>query len=122
KVIETIIEKRKDLTNEMFAYLNERLSKLDEIVLVGSGTSNTSAQTSYEFIEEVSGLSTSSILPNIFLLKHVYNPNALYIFTSQSGTSTLIQEAQNKIKKLGYATIALSETADSPLAKLVVHM
>ena len=49
--------------------------------------------------------------------KKIYNPNALYIFTSQSGTSTLVNIAQRKMKKLGYATASVTESAETPLAK-----
>ena len=90
-VIEAILENRKEATKEMMAYIAPRLQEIDEIVLVGSGTSNTCSKTSREVVEEVSGISTTAILPNVFLAKKAYNPNALYLFTSQSGTSTLTQ-------------------------------
>lgn len=116
-VVEKVIGEREELTKAMFEYLGDRVNTIDEIVLVGSGTSNTCSLTSQEFVEKASGLRTQVVLPNPFLSKSVYNPNALYIFTSQSGTSTLTQEAQIKMKNAGYATVALSESHDSPLAK-----
>lgn len=79
-VIEAILENRKEATKEMMAYIAPRLQEIDEIVLVGSGTSNTCSQTSREVVEEVSGISTTAILPNVFLAKKAYNPNAASIF------------------------------------------
>lgn len=116
-VINDIVAHRKEYTKPLLDYLNGRFDTLNEIVLVGSGTSNTCAVTSHTVVEEFSGLSTSAILPNEFLAKHAYNPNALYIFTSQSGTSTLTQEAQKKMRDLGYATVAITEADTTPLAK-----
>ena len=39
------------------------------------------------------------------------------MFTSQSGTSTLTQIAQKKIRAMGYPTVAITEADDTPLAK-----
>ena len=74
--------------------------------------------TSHEFVEKASGISTTVLLPNLFLEKCAYNPNALYIFTSQSGTSTLTQKALLKMKELGNLTVAVTEDASSPLASV----
>ncbi|MEG0710235.1 MAG: SIS domain-containing protein [Longicatena sp.] len=115
-VIETIIENRKKIVKPIIEYLGNEINEINEIVLVGSGTSNTCSLTSHEFVEEASGLLTSVILPNPFLNKSVYNSNALYIFTSQSGTSTLTQEALSKIKDLGYFNCSITENTDSSLA------
>lgn len=116
-VIDDIVDHRKEYTKPLLDYLHDRVHTLNEIMLIGSGTSNTCAVTSHAVVEEFSGLSTTAILPNEFLAKHAYNPNALYIFTSQSGTSTLTQEAQKKMKALGYATVAITEADTTPLAK-----
>lgn len=115
--VRKVLKERKALTKDMFDYLGDRLSTINEIILIGSGTSHTSCQTSKEFVETASGIASTAILPNIFLAKRVFNPNGLYIFTSQSGTSTLVNIAQRKMKELGYATVAITESAETPLAK-----
>lgn len=117
-VVETVIEERKELTADLFTYLGNKLEIIDEIVLVGSGTSNTCSMTSHEFVEKASGISTHVLLPNIFLEKSIYNPNALYIFTSQSGTSTLTQKGLLKMQELGNMSVAITENPESPLAKV----
>lgn len=115
--VKKVLKERKELTKELLDYLDGKLELINEIVLIGSGTSNTSCQTSQEFVEKASGVSTIAVLPNRFLEKEHYNPNALYIFTSQSGTSTLVNLAQKKMKEYGYLTVAVTESPDTPLAK-----
>lgn len=116
-VMRDILANYKTYTADMMRYVNDRLDTIDSIVLVGSGTSNTCSQTSKEIVERLSGLSVDAILPNVFLSKSVYDPHALYVFTSQSGTSTLTQKAQQRMMEKGYACIAITEGAETPLAK-----
>ena len=115
--VKKVIRERKEITAGLFAYLGDKLETINEIVMIGSGTSHTCSMTSHVFVEKASGISTTVILPNLFLEKSVYNPNALYIFTSQSGTSTLTQASQKKVNKMGYLNVAITEEPDSPLAK-----
>lgn len=117
KIVDIIIDQRKELTKDALDYLEDKLDTIDQIIFVGSGTSNTCSLTSKEFVEKASGLDTRIILPNEFMYKSVYNKNALYVFVSQSGTSTLTQVAQNKIKDLGYARVAITEAETTPLAQ-----
>ena len=94
--------------------------EINQILLIGSGTSNTSAVTARRFIEKTSGLQTICVLPNELLHNcFAYNPQALYVFTSHSGTSTLTCEAAEKITQLGFLTAAVTDGADSPIAKMV---
>lgn len=116
-VLKSIIDHRKEYTRDLTEYIAEDLDRINEIILIGSGTSNTCSQTSKEIVERVSGLSTSAILPNVFLSKTVYNPNALYVFTSQSGTSTLTQQAQSKMMEKGFLCVAITEGKQTPLAQ-----
>lgn len=116
-VVNTVIKERKELTEDLLVYLGDKVKEINEIILIGSGTSNTCSMTSHEFVEKASGISTTVYLPNLFLEKSIYNPKALYVFTSQSGTSTLTQTAQLKMQKLGNLTVAITENPESPLAK-----
>lgn len=102
-------------TKALKAYLTE---DINEIIFVGSGTSSTSAITARNFVEKVSLCKTSVVYPNDFVYNtSVYNPNALYVLTSQTGTSTVSYEALKLIKSKGYHNVAISETADTPIAK-----
>ena len=117
-ITDSIIEKRGTTFKPLIDKWNDELKTINQIVLIGSGTSNTSAVTARGFIEKVTKLQTICILPNEFLYNtYVYNPNALYVFTSQSGTSSLTNEAVRKMKELGYKTISITESDETPLAK-----
>ena len=92
-------------------------AKIEEIFLIGSGSSYNASLAETPFIEEVSGLQVFPMLPNPFMKKKVYNKNALYIFVSQSGTSSLVKQQIIKMKKMGCPTIAVTDDEDSPIAK-----
>ena len=86
--LEWILENRAALQAPVFDYLGGRLAELDQIVLVGSGTSATSAQTAAYFMEEASGLETRAVVPSEFCRPgRVHRKKALYLFISQTGTS-----------------------------------
>ena len=113
-LIPDILEHLKERTNVLREKFRE---DINEIVLVGSGTSNTSATTSQLFMEEVSGLSTSVILPNQFMKKSAYNKHALYVFTSQSGTSIFTLKCMEKAKEIGGLTLAITGSEENAMAK-----
>lgn len=107
--------------DETFAALRlqkERLASMDEIVLIGSGTSNTSAITARFITEHAAGIRVTVTLPTEFLYDHsVFNPNALYVFISQTGTSAMTRVAMARAKKMGLYTVAVSEGAETPAAR-----
>ena len=49
--------------------------------------------------------------------RSVRNKKGLYVFTSQTGTSHFVREAQKRFREEGYLTVAVSESEDTPLAK-----
>lgn len=115
-VLEGILEKRKQTCKQLLAVINEQ--RIDEIIFIGSGTSNTSAITSRPFTEKASGLRTTVVSSNEFMFdRTVRNPNALYVFTSQTGTSNFVRKAQAQLKEEGYLTAGISESAETPIAK-----
>lgn len=115
-VLKNILENREQYLKELNWIITER--RIDEIIFIGSGTSNTAAVTSRPFVEKVSGIRTTVVTSNEFMYdRYVRNKNALYVFTSQTGTSHFVREAQKKFRSEGYLTVAVSEAADTPLAK-----
>jgi glucosamine 6-phosphate synthetase-like amidotransferase/phosphosugar isomerase protein len=109
-----ILAKAKERCKPLLSYLGD-LSQFNEIVIIGSGTSHTSSITATRFVEEVSGYSTQSILPNEFLGKKHFNPKAIYFFTSQSGTSTLATKALELVVKKGYKSVGCTGDEDNPI-------
>lgn len=118
KACQNIINHRKSNTKHLIEYLGDDVKNINEIVFVGSGTSNTSAVTSKSFVEKVTRIRTIAITSNDFLYNtYVYSPNALYVFTSQTGTSIVALEALKFIQDKGYYHVAVSESDSTPIAK-----
>lgn len=118
-VMEQVLEKEEKEFASLIAYVGEKLDKIDEIVLIGSGTSNTTAMTSQPFLEKTAGLRTKVVYPNDYIKEgHVYNPNALHVFTSQTGTSKVVCEVMEKLSGLGYLCVSMTEAPTTKLAEL----
>lgn len=116
--LEVILENREGIQASVMDYLGERLGELEQIVLVGSGTSYTAAITASYFMEEVSGLEVRVVSPSEFCRPgRVHRKGALYLFISQTGTSRLTREAQALAQKSGLLHAAVSESAITPIAK-----
>lgn len=117
-VLEGILQNREQNLKWFFEYLGDRINDINEIIFVGSGTSNTSAITSSIFAEKVSGIGTRVCYPSAFVYNtRYYNPKALYIFTSQTGTSIVTREAQKLIREKGFPSVSITESEDTPLAR-----
>lgn len=117
--IETILAKQDEAFAPFLAYVKERLDEIDEIVFVGSGTSNTVAMTSCPIVEKISGLRTKVVYPNDYIAdERVYNPNALHVFTSQTGSSTVVCQVMKKLSGLGYLCVSMTDSEESMLAKI----
>lgn len=115
-VLDNILKNKEQYLEELKKIISEE--RIDEIIFIGSGTSNTAAVTAAPFVEMVSGLRTTVVTSNEFMYdRYVRNKKALYVFTSQTGTSHFVREAQKEFRSKGYLTVAVSESKDTPLAK-----
>lgn len=116
--MENIIAHRKENTCQLREMLQNKIDAMNEIILIGSGTSSTAAITARIFMEKMSGLRTTVAFPNDFLYNtFIYNPNALYLFISQTGTSKVARQALTFIKEKGYAQAVISESSTTPMAQ-----
>lgn len=106
--------------SDMFAPLEKRWdgnARWHEVILVGCGTSNTSAVTARYPMQQLSGVRVTPVLPSELLHEEaVENPDALYVFISQTGTSVLTREALRWAREKGYATVAVTESDQTPIA------
>lgn len=121
RVPELILEML-DHRAEIFQPLETRYGAVanswNELVFVGCGTSNTAGITARYPAQKLSGIRVTPALPSEFLHNQaVRNPHALYVFISQTGTSTLTREALALAQSLGYATVAISQAADTPISR-----
>lgn len=123
-ILENILANRKETTRELLAYLDGRVSEIDELVFIGSGTSNTSAWTSRNAVARMARLRVTTVLPNEFLYERPgRNRNALYLFTSQSGNSILTRQCLRDLKEAGYLTCGITEGPETDIAKeAAVHV
>ena len=122
KRIPSLIGKVLSEQEEMFAdfdrYFEARAEKINEIVLIGSGTSNTVSVTARPFMERVSGLVVRTSYPNDCEGEgRVFNPQALYVFISQTGTSGVVCHVMEKLSAKGFACVSLTEGPETMLAK-----
>lgn len=117
-VMETILDTRKENFAPLFGTLKNGPQGIREIVFVGSGTSNTSAVTSRFFVEKATGVKTTVVYPTDFIRNtSYYNPDALYVFTSQTGNSIVARQAQQMMRDKGFATVAITEAPTTPIAR-----
>lgn len=112
-----IMDNLKERTQSLVDYLGDDINNISKIYMIGAGSSNTAATTSKQLMEKTSGLEVDVVLPNVFNTKSVFDKKALYIFTSQTGTSTLVKEMITKMNNMGCHTVAICESADTPIAK-----
>lgn len=118
-VLDHILDTWDETFEPLDTLLEKDVEKLTEIVMVGSGTSYTSATTAQPFVEKASGLCTRVVMPNACVeAHHAVNKNALYVFVSQTGTSKVVCEALEKLQKLGCRCVAMTQKDDTALAKI----
>lgn len=116
-LMEMIWQQRQETFAQVF--MNYDPSQIDEIVLIGSGSSLTAAQTAHYLCEQASGIRVSALPPNEFKNNcHVRNPKALHVFISQTGTSTALLDTIAYTKELGLKTAVVSEKPDTPAPML----
>ncbi|MBQ3384082.1 MAG: SIS domain-containing protein [Erysipelotrichaceae bacterium] len=116
-ITKEIVKNAQVNTDEMVRELGADIRKINEIIICGAGSSNTSAITAAGLMEKVTGLQVHTFMANQFARKSVYNPDALYIFVSQTGTSTLVKEMVAKMNAKGYFTVAVTEDETTPVGK-----
>ena len=117
KAAADIVEHREENSRDLMAILRKRDTPLSSITFVGSGSSSTSAITARSYVEKVSGLHTELIYPNDFIYNtFVYDPDSLYVFISQTGTSIVTSQALEMIQEKGYDVLVISESRKTPLS------
>ena len=120
-VIINILDGHETAFGDFGRYLYDKNEQLDELVLVGSGTSNTVSVTARPFMEKASGLRVHAVYPNELASGDaVLNPRALYVFISQTGTSKVVRRVMDRLNAEGYWTAALTESEETPIARASV--
>ncbi len=117
-ILHTIIDRREDTLAPLWERYGKVWADVDELVLIGSGTSNTATLTARYLAERASGRRVTATPPNEFLHSlTVRNSRALHVFVSQTGTSIVARQALQLANKQGLMTAAWSEAPTTPMAR-----
>lgn len=117
-VIERILKEKEDSFLPFTTAFQQKAAKWNEIVLIGSGTSNTSCITAQPFVERASGLPVKWVYPDEYIGDgFVYNPHALHVFVSQTGNSITVCRLLEKLSA-EYDCTALTESPETDLGRL----
>ena len=94
--------------------------KVDNIVIVASGSSYNCAAIAAPLFIEYAGIPCAYEYSSEFILqkKHFITENSLYIFVSQSGETSDTLNALKKIKEKGVKTMCITNAKDSAMWKL----
>ncbi len=115
-LLEQIVSRAEGTFREVLKAAGGR--EINELYFIGSGTSYTGAYTARYLAEEASGVRVTVALPEDFLYGYsVRNPKALYVFISQTGTSSVTMEALLYCKERGFLTAGVSEKKNTPIAE-----
>ena len=104
-----LVDERKSNNKAAIEFISKEIPNFKEIVFVGSGSSLNEVRTARSFIEKVTKKRVTFETSNDFINNHsVFETDNLYIFVSQSGTSTTTRIAQKRLKEMGCKNICVS--------------
>ncbi len=116
-VLKKIIENRKEITKEFVEHFKD--VELDQIYVIGSGTSYHAGVSAKKFLEEILGKKVFCMYPTQFARgEKVFNKKTLVIGMSQGGQSYSTVEGLDAAKEKGLYTAAVSE---NPTALIFEH-
>ena len=101
----------------------ERAQRCSFAVLAARGSSDNASTYGKYLLEGVVGLPTALAAPSLFTLYHTppHLQNALVIGVSQSGQAADVVEVLQQARAQGAVTLAVTNTADSPLSGAAEH-
>lgn len=113
------IEQRKELTKPLISWLlKEGIRQGKTLVIVASGSSYHAAQCALAFMEKYMKSPVRLITPFAFTYYEELKENNLYLFVSQSGSSTNVVEAIERYQRAGYHAMAVLGKPGSAIAEL----
>ena len=109
RVLRGLLDSRAENYRGVTQYLSRDGREVEEIVLIGSGSSYNAALAARGFVERTAGVPVYVEAANPFLYNHsVRRPEALYVFLSQSGTSVTTRRAQRVLQEGGFRTVGIT--------------
>ena len=114
--LQNVLGSYEERTKSLVEYLGN--NKVDEVVLIASGSSMNASKVTKYFAENKCGLNVKCFFPNEFLNYTNYiNRNALYVIVSQGGSTKLVFECLNKVKENNLLHCTITEKLESPIAQ-----
>lgn len=113
------IEQRKELTKPLIGWLEkEGIRRGKTLVIVASGSSYHAAYSALAFMEKYMDRPVRLITPFAFTYYEQLKENNIYLFVSQSGSSTNVVEAIERYQKAGHHAMAVLGKPGSAIAGL----
>ncbi len=118
-VLEQNIQNRKELTKPMTDWLrDEGIQKGKTLVIVASGSSYHAVFSALPFMERYMKNRIKLITPFTFSYYEEPGDDRIYVFVSQSGSSTNVVEAIKKYQKTGRQAMAVLGKVDSAIGEM----
>lgn len=113
------IEQRKELTKDLIEWLEKEGTRQGKtLVIVASGSSYNAAFSALAFMKRYMKNPVRLMTPFTFTYYEEPQENNIYLFISQSGSSTNVVKAIEKYQKEGHRTMAVLGKAKSAVAEL----
>lgn len=112
--VRNIVENQEDIFSSVLAYLKGK--QVDQIYVLGSGTSYHAAASVKKLMEDVLGIQIIHMFPMEFVDNEtVFNKHTLIIGVSHAGRSSSTIAALDKARAQGFMTIAMTAEKNRPL-------
>lgn len=115
QAVRDIVDHQEEIFNSTVDYILGK--EIDQIYIIGSGTSYHAAVAAKPIIEKVLGIKVFQSYPIPFKDELIFNKNTLVIGISHAGMSASTIAGLDKARDEGFSTIAVTAEKDTPILK-----
>ncbi len=114
--VRNIVENQDTIFEQALSYCKGK--KIEQIYILGSGTSYHASVAAKKIVEDKLGVKVINMYPMEFVdNEQVFNPNTLVIGVSHAGRSSSTIRALDKARELGFLTIAMTAERERPITE-----
>ena len=113
QAVRNIVENQEKIFQSTIEYISNKT--IEQIYIIGSGTSYHAAVAAKPIIENVLGIKVFQSYPIPFKDELIFNKNTLVIGISHAGMSASTIAGLDKARNAGFATIAVTAERDTPI-------
>ena len=113
QAVRNIVENQEEIFQSTIEYISNKT--IEQIYIIGSGTSYHAAVAAKPIIENVLGIKVFQSYPIPFKDELIFNKNTLVIGISHAGMSASTIAGLDKARNAGFATIAVTAERDTPI-------